>query len=127
MQDYCGEFKSDKLLTMGLKWLDSIRESEASKVYARNPHELKKVLECFSRLTSCEMIMHASLARKASSRALNFNRLDYPQVDPPEWKKFVTIKLENGEVKVGEMPMNFWLMPPNAPTYEENYQRHCDL
>jgi succinate dehydrogenase/fumarate reductase flavoprotein subunit len=127
MQDYCGEFKSDKLLTMGLKWLDSIRESEASKVYARNPHELKKVLECFSRLTSCEMIMHASLARKASSRALNFNRLDYPQVDPPEWKKFITIKLENGEVKVGEMPMNFWLMPPNAPTYEENYQRHCDL
>jgi succinate dehydrogenase/fumarate reductase flavoprotein subunit len=127
MQDYCGEFKSEEILKMGLRWFNSIRESEASTVYARNPHELKKVLECFSRLTAGEMIMHASLARKASSQALNFNRIDYPEKDPPEWNKFVTIRLENGEVKVGEMPMNFWLLPPNAPTYEENYQRHCDL
>jgi succinate dehydrogenase/fumarate reductase flavoprotein subunit len=127
MQDYCGEYKSEEVLKTGLRWFKSIRETEASNVYARNPHELKKVLECFSRLTSGEMIMHASLARKASSQALNFNRIDFPEKDPPEWNKFVTIKQENGEVKVGELPMNFWLLPPNAPTYEENYRRHCDL
>jgi succinate dehydrogenase/fumarate reductase flavoprotein subunit len=127
MQDYCGEFKSEEILKTGLRWLNSIRESEASTAYARNPHELKHVLECFSRLTAGEIIIHASLARKASSQALNFNRIDYPEKDPPEWNKFVTIKLENGEVKVGEMPFNYWLLPPNAPTYEENYKRHCDL
>ncbi len=71
--------------------------------------------------------MQASLARKASSRALNFNRIDYPEMDPPEWKKFVTIKQENGDVKVGELPMNFWLLPPYAPTYAENYRQHCEL
>ena len=96
-------------------------------VYARNPHELERALECLTRLTVGEMIMQASLARKASSTALDFNRIDYPEMDPPEWNKFVTIRLENGRSKVGEMPINYWLLPPNAPTYEENYREHCDL
>ena len=73
------------------------------------------------------MIVHASLARKASSSALDFKRLDYPDMDPPEGEKFVTIRLENGEVKLGELPFNYWLLPPNAPTYRENYERHCGL
>jgi succinate dehydrogenase/fumarate reductase flavoprotein subunit len=127
MQDYCGEYKSEETLKMGLRWLNSIRESEAARTYARNPHELARTLECLSRLTVGEMIMHASLAHKASSSALYFKRIDYPEMDPPEWNKFVTIRLESGEVKVGELPFNYWLLPPNAPTYEENYERHCGL
>ncbi len=127
MQDYCGEYKSEEVLKMGLRWLDSIRESEAANACARNPHELARTLEAMSHITVSEMIIHASLARKASSEALGFNRLDYPEVDPPEWNKFVTTRLENGEVKVGELPFDYWLLPPNAPTYPENYQRHCGL
>jgi succinate dehydrogenase/fumarate reductase flavoprotein subunit len=73
------------------------------------------------------MIMHASLARKASSEVLSFKRLDYPETDPTEWNKFVTIRLENGEVKAGELPLNYWLLPPYAPTYKENYEQHCSL
>ena len=127
MQDYCGEYKSEETLKMGLRWLNSIRKSEASRAYARNPHEFMHTLECLVRLTVGEMIMHASLARKASSLPLDFKRIDYPEVDPPEWNKFVTIRLENGEVKVGELPFNYWLLLPNAPTYEENYKAHCGL
>ena len=127
MQDYCGEYKGEQTLKTGLRWLSSIRESEAANTYARNPHELARALECLSRLTAGEMIMHASLARKASSPALDFKRLDYPEVDPPEWRKYVTTRLENGEVKVGELPLSYWLLPPNAPTYQENYQKHCSL
>jgi len=127
MQDYCGEYKGEDTLKMGLRWLNSIRESEAARTYIRNPHELARTLECFSRITVGEMIMHACLARRASSPALGFKRIDYPEVDPPEWNKFVTTRLENGEVKVGELPLNYWLLPPNAPTYEENYKRHCGL
>ena len=127
MQDYCGEYKGEETLKMGLRWLDSIRESEASRAYAKNPHELARTLECLTRLTMGEMIMHASSARKASSMPLNFKRLDYPEMDPPEWNKFVTIMLKNGEVKIGELPFNYWFLPPNAPTYEENYERHCGL
>jgi succinate dehydrogenase/fumarate reductase flavoprotein subunit len=127
MQDYCAEIRHESLLNTGLRYLKEIREGEASNVYARNPHELMRVLDCLDRLTCGEMTMHNSLARKASSRLLNFKRADYSAVDPEEWHKFVTIKLDNGKVKVGELPINYWLLPPNAPTYEENYKRHCSL
>jgi len=127
MQDYCGEYKGEETLKTGLRWLNSIRESEASRAFAMNPHELARTLECLVRLTVGEMTMHASQARKASSMTLDFKRIDYPEMDPPEWNKFVTIRLENGEVKVGELPFNYWLLPPNASTYKENYERHCGL
>jgi succinate dehydrogenase/fumarate reductase flavoprotein subunit len=127
MQDYCGEYKSEETLKTGLGWFNSIRESEAATAYARNPHELVRSLECLTHITVGEIVMHASLARKASSRALEFNRIDYPEMDPPEWNKLVTIRLKNGDIKVGELPLNYWLLPPNAPTYEKNYKKHCGL
>ena len=127
MQDYCGEYKSEQTLKMGLMYLKSINESEAAGAYARNPHELARTLECMTHITLGEMIMHASLARKASSSLLDFKRTDYPELDPPEWNKFVIIRQDNGEVKVDTKPVRWWLEPPYAPTYEENYNIHCSL
>jgi succinate dehydrogenase/fumarate reductase flavoprotein subunit len=127
MQNYCGEYKNEETLKLGLWWLNSIRESESARAYARNPHELMRTLECFVRLTVGEIIMHTSLGRKASSRSLDFKRLDYPEMDPPEWNKYITVHLEKGNVKVGELPFNYWLQSPNAPTYEENYKEHANL
>ena len=127
MQDYLGEYKSEETLDMGLEWLDSITESEASRVCARNPHELMRAVECMTRITVGKVMMHASLNRKASSEFLAFQRLDYPEVDPEDWNKLVTIRNENGDVKVGERPVDYGLLPPNAPTYAENYERHCGL
>lgn len=127
MQDYCGDYKSEETLKMGLTWLDSIRQGEGSRVWARNPHELARTLEGFSRLTCGEIVLHASLGRRASSEALDFRRLDYPETDPPEWNKFVTVSLDGNEVKTGELPLNYWVTAPNAPTLEENYGNHCGL
>lgn len=127
MQDYCGEYRNKETITMGLRWLDSIRESEASQVYARNPHELMRTVECLTRITIGEVMMHASLARKASSQILDFKRLDYPEMDPKDWNKLVTIKQTNGDIEVGELPLNYYLLSPNAPTYQENYLKHCGL
>ena len=127
MQDYCGEYKTEETLKVGLTWLNSIRESEGSRVCARNPHELARTLECFSRLTCGEIIMHASLGRKASSNALDFKRLDYPEKDPPEWNKFVVVSLAHDQVKTGELLSTTGLEAPNAPTLEENYRNHCSL
>lgn len=64
------------------------------------------------------MIIHASLARKASSKYLGFTRLDYPEADPPEWQKWITIKQEEGKIKVGELPIDYW-----GPL-KENYEAH---
>jgi succinate dehydrogenase/fumarate reductase flavoprotein subunit len=127
MQDYCGEYKSEGTLNLGLRRLKEVREAEAAEAYARNPHELMRVLECLSLITVGEMTLHASLGRKASSLFLGFKRLDYPEVDPEEWNKFATIKGEGGRVQYGELPFNYWLMDPYAKTYEENYEAHCRL
>ncbi|MFC1533215.1 FAD-dependent oxidoreductase [Thermodesulfobacteriota bacterium] len=127
MQDYCGECKNEDTLRMGLSWLDSARGSEIDMAYARNPHELGRTLEAMALLNVGEVIIHACLARKASSGPLGFKRLDYPQMDPPEWEKYITIRQENGKIKTGELPINYWLLPPNSPSYEENYRKHSDL
>jgi succinate dehydrogenase/fumarate reductase flavoprotein subunit len=96
-------------------------------VSAANPHELARAVECLSIITAGQAVIHASLARKASSAFLNFTRLDYPTVDPLEWRKLIPIKLEDSTVKAGELPLDYHLCPPYAPTYEENYEIHSDL
>ena len=72
-----------------------------------------------------ELYMQACLQRKETRG--DFFRLDYPEKDPPEWDKFITIRKKGQKVHVGELPFNYWLKPPSAPTYEENYNLHCGL
>ena len=118
MQNYCGQYKNEELLRIGLIWLAELERDEAPKVVADNPHKLMRTLEVFNILTCSQMIIHASLARKASSPPLGFFRLDYPELDPPEWRKWITIRLEDGRVKVGELSLDFW------EPLRENYERH---
>ena len=126
MQDYCGAEKNEEGLKLGLKWFDSIEEQELQQVCARNPHELARVIECMSHIGVGRMIMHGSLARRASSRLFDFHRLDYPEMDPPEWDKYVSIRLnEQGGIEYGDLPLNYWLQEPFAPTYKENYDQCC--
>ena len=42
----CGEYKNEDTLKQGLWWLNSIRESEASRTYVRNPHEFPEQFLC---------------------------------------------------------------------------------
>ncbi len=121
MQDYCGEVKNEELLKLGLKWLDEIERGEATTAFARNPHELVRVLEVFNILTNGQMIMEASRARKASNSSLGFMRSDYPEIDPPEWRKWITIKQDQGTIKTGELPLDF------HGDLEKNYQENCQL
>lgn len=124
MQDYCGQYRSEETLIHGIRLLKEIRESEAMMLHASTPHELGRVLECQTIMTIGEIVMQASLARKASSVFLNFNRLDYPIKDPLEWQKLLPIKMVDGLIEVRELPLNYHLLPPNAPTYKENYKLH---
>jgi succinate dehydrogenase/fumarate reductase flavoprotein subunit len=118
MQYFCSEYKTERLLRMGLDALEDIEKNWVPKLYALDPHKLMRSLEDLSLLTFSQLIIHASLARKASSQRLNFQRIDYPQMDPPEWKKWITLKLENGNVKVGELPLAYW------GNLKENYEAH---
>ncbi len=108
MQYYCSEYKTESLLNMALDSLKDIEENFVPRLYALDPHKLMRSLEDLSILTYAQIIVNASLARKASSQILDFHRIDYPEVDPSEWNKFITIKLENDKVKVGELPPGYW-------------------
>ena len=108
MQYYVSEFKTESLLNMGLDTLRKIEEESVPLLYALDPHKLMRSLEDVSLLTYAQIIIQAMLARKASSIPMNLQRIDYPAVDPPEWRKYLTIKQENGKVKTGELPLAFW-------------------
>ena len=127
MQIYCPEYKNEEMLRMGLKWLNDIRNNEAASIYVRNPHELQRALECLERITVGEIVMQSSLLRKSSSRGLDFKRIDFPIMDPPEHQKYITVRLTEKGIESGELPLNYWLLPPNAPTYRENYEKHAKL
>jgi succinate dehydrogenase/fumarate reductase flavoprotein subunit len=122
MQYFCSEFKTESLLKMAMDSLKEIEEVFVPRLYALDPHKLMRSIEDLSLLTHGQIILNASLARKASSQLLNFSRIDYPQVDPPDWNKFVTVKLKNDKVKVGELPLYYWGdMKTNYEAYNKDY------
>lgn len=124
MRDYCGRYKNELTLNSGLRLLNELKTTELASAYASNPHELGRLLECHALISVGEMVIKASLERKASNSILDFHRMDYPQMDPPEWNKLLPIKQENNKVKVRELPLDFHLKAPYASSYEENYQKH---
>lgn len=122
MQNYCAELKNEELLKLAEIWLADIEQNEISRVSAGNPHQLMRTLDVIDILTCAQMIVHASRARKATSEVLSFNRVDYPENDPPEWHKYVVIGQEkNNQVRVTDRPLGFW------GDFESNYRpRHTE-
>ena len=74
-----------------------------------------------------EAVIHAALARKASSAWLNFHRIDYPTVDPPEWGGLRPIRLGASGAVVRDLPFDYHLRAPFAASLEENYETHSCL
>jgi succinate dehydrogenase/fumarate reductase flavoprotein subunit len=118
MQYYCSEYRTESLFKIALQSLREIEERWGPALHALDPHKLVRSLEDLSILTHAQIVLHASLARKASSRFLDFHRIDYPQMDPPEWHKFITVKQADGKVRVGELPLDY------CGNLKENYEAH---
>lgn len=108
MQNYCSEPKNAELLGLAERWLADLQDTEAPRTAAANPHQLMRVLEVDDILCCARMIVAACQARKASSAVLHFERLDYPQMDPPEWHKWLVIRRRGDEVQVSDRPIAFW-------------------
>jgi succinate dehydrogenase/fumarate reductase flavoprotein subunit len=118
MQFFCSEYKTEALLKMGLHTLNEIEANYVPRLFAPDPHKLVRGLEDLSMLTHAQIILQASLARKASSRPLDFQRIDYPELDPPDWSKFLVVSMKNGKVKAEKRPMDF------AGNLKEEYEVH---
>ena len=118
MQYYCSEYKTESLFKIRLETLQEIEEKWAPTLHALDPHKLIRSLEDLSILTHAQIHLHASLARKASSPFLGFHRIDYPQSDPPEWRKFITVKQSSDKMQIGELPLGYW------GNLKDNYEAH---
>ncbi|UCC17995.1 MAG: hypothetical protein JSU58_05440 [Dehalococcoidales bacterium] len=91
---------------MGLISLRKIENESVPELYALDPHKLMRSLEDLSMLTYAQVIIQAILAAKAKGIPLDMQRMGAPA--NPEHQNFLTIRQENGEVKTGELPRNFW-------------------
>lgn len=122
MQNYCSEPKNAELLELARTWLQDLQLREAPRVAATNPHQLMRVHEVHDILTCARMIVTACEARKASSAYLHFERLDYPQLDPPEWHKWLVIRQRGDEgTALSDRPIAFW------GDFERHYRpRHAE-
>lgn len=127
MQDYCGQFRSEATLKLGLNWFKTIKDNEMQQVCAHNPRELARVLECMVHANVGEMMLYASLERKATIPALGLMRLDYPEKNPKEWKKYLPMKKNGNKVSIRSLPLNYWRQAPNAKSFNENYTKHSKI
>lgn len=110
MQQCCADFMTDSILEQGLRWMESIKNDEAQRTYARNPHELARLMEVETRITVGEMFLHACRIK------LKTDKMDLPK------GTYVFNHLEGNEVKTEYREKEYWLKAPYAPTYLENYE-----
>lgn len=132
MQTCCGEWKDTSVLEFGLFWLNSIKENEMQQMYARNPHELGRVLECQTRMRSSEMFMRAAIAKiEKDTEAWGSKE---PPAGLPAGKGFGAGKpasydfmynyFEDGTFRTEFKKDKYWLGGDNEEGYLENYNKH---
>jgi succinate dehydrogenase/fumarate reductase flavoprotein subunit len=90
--------KHEKRLQAALTLVEFLRDNLASKIYARDPHELRLAHETKNMILNAEIILRSSLFRK-ESRGTHY-REDYPERKDPDWLAWTKIKDEEGEMKV---------------------------
>lgn len=115
-QYYNSEYKTENLFKIGLGALERMEKEFAPMLYALDPHKLLRTVEDLTMLEHSKMIMQASLVRKASR--MGFERIDYPEMDPPEWNKFIVAKLENDKFTTSFKEQRFW------GNMKEEYEKH---
>jgi succinate dehydrogenase/fumarate reductase flavoprotein subunit len=126
MQDYCGAYKTEYVLDMGIRRMNDLLETEGRRMYASNPHELVRAVESLSLGELGIAHMGAMKARKASCRVLGFVRNDFPD-EPDEWHTWVAISQDEGGVQARKVPVEYHLQAPYAADLEGNYQRYAEL
>lgn len=126
-QDYCGNHKTEDLLNLGIKRMDDLRKTEGMRTFANNPHELARVIECYRLMDLSKCYFEAAKARKCSSKLLNFFRVDYPEVDPPQWHKFLPVSQTEKGVNVRELPCDYHLRAPYTNSLRLNYEKYAEI
>jgi succinate dehydrogenase/fumarate reductase flavoprotein subunit len=125
VQDYCGEYKTEHTLDMGISRLRDLLETEGERMYASNPHELARVVESLSQAELGIAYMEVAKTRKKNVERLGFHRNDVAEYE--ESGNWNPVHQEDGKVTSRFLSVNYHLQEPYAPTLEENYQRYAEL
>jgi len=105
MSSYMGDIRSEEGLKIGLYRLEElVHEWE---FHAPHPHEWMRALEVENLATIAKACLTAALNRRASSSYHLHFRVDYPQWDPPEWKKWILIRLMDGQMQTEYRPIEY--------------------
>jgi adenylylsulfate reductase subunit A len=88
--DYVGVRRTDKGLRLALDTLRALAQRE-STLKADDLHGLMRAHEARNIRLNAEMMATASLARKETRTGSSHCRLDYPQTDDQNWRKFVIV------------------------------------
>lgn len=131
MQQCCGAYLSPSTISLGLEWMESIRRNEAQMTYARNPHELARVMECENRIESGELYMHACQAmldaEQETPDIVEYKTKTGPMASLgplPVLNKFLFGWLEDGRFRSEIKEPDYYLKEDNLPSCRENYDLH---
>jgi succinate dehydrogenase/fumarate reductase flavoprotein subunit len=94
MRDYCGEVRSEPMLTTGLTHLGRVRQKTLETMKAENAHELMRCHEVLNLMDLGEIVFLCSLERKETRG--RHKRADYPYTNP-YMKKYLIIKQVEGK------------------------------
>ena len=89
--DYVGVRRTDKGLQLALETLRALAKREPT-MKADDLHGLMRVHESQNIRLNAELMASASLARKETRTGSSHLRLDYPESDEVNWRKFVIVE-----------------------------------
>ncbi len=118
MQYYVSQYKTERLFNLALEEIARIEENAVPQLYALDPHKLMRSLESLNAIEAAKIIIYAMKERRFTSPKLAVNRLDYPEPDEEELKKYLVLHQEDGEVKYERIPIRFW------GNMKEQYEAH---
>lgn len=90
MSSYMGDIRSAEGIKIGQLRLAELQQEAVFQ--ADNSHEMLRVLEVENLVTLAETMMAAALTRECSSSYHMHYRTDFPQLDLPEWRKWVVVE-----------------------------------
>ena len=114
MRDYCGEVRSEPMLSTGLAHLNRVINKTRETMKAENAHELMRCHEVLNLLDLGKVVLSCTLERKETraghkQNLAGSNRVDYPYPNP-HMDKYLIIK------QVDEKPVFDWEELGNAWT-----------
>jgi len=119
MPYFISRIKHGERLQAALTVVEFMRDHLATRLFARDPHELRLAHETKNMIINAEMGLRASLLR-TESRGTHY-REDYPRRDDPNWLAWVILKEEQGQMKASKKPIPKEWWPDLSKPYEERY------